>query len=64
MCDIDRQKEVLTSEIKDINFKIEDIKKSCEMLNKEFLVFIMQVEKKNGMHLVVTFNSLKSTSDE
>ena len=34
-CDTERQKEVLT-EIKDINSKIEDIKRFCEMLDKDF----------------------------
>ena len=47
-----------------MNSKIEDIKKSCEMLDKDFLDCIYQAEKKNDMHLVVKCNSLKRTSDK
>ena len=61
-CDVEREK-ALNSESKDINLKIEDIKKSCEILH-EFLDCFMQAEKKNDMHFVIKGNSLKRTSDE
>ena len=54
-----RDKQVLTSEIKDINSKIDDIKKSYEMLDKLFVDCIMQAEKENDMHLVTKGNSFK-----
>ena len=54
-----RDKQVLTSEIKDKNSKIDDIKKSYEMLDKLFVDCIMQTEKKNDMHLVTKGNSFK-----
>lgn len=60
----DNVKEIIGSEIREVQGQISDIEKTCKMLDKKFIKLVNDAEKQKDFKLITEANALKRKSEE